>query len=246
MINRLIAILFISFVFLSSAVFFVIALLIWLFTVLFDKRLWLLHRFTCYWAALYLWMFPPWRITVEGRELIDPKQTYVIVSNHQSLVDILVAFLLFTHFKWVSKAEVFQVPLIGWNMYLNQYVRLERGRKRSIRKMYAACERHLKHGSSVFLFPEGTRSTTGKMREFKEGAFVLAKRHQIPVLPLVINGSKNAVPKNSLNFHGGSDVNLKVLPPVHPDEFAGLTTQELAENIRERIRAHVIEEAKPE
>jgi 1-acyl-sn-glycerol-3-phosphate acyltransferase len=239
---RLIAILYISFVFLTSSIFFTLALLIWLVTFPFDKRLWLLHQLTCLWASLYIWIFPPWSVTVVGRHKIDPRRTYVIVSNHQSLVDILVAFTLFTHFKWVSKSEIFLVPLIGWNMFLNQYVRLDRGRSTSIKKMYSACERHLRLGSSVFMFPEGTRSTTGKMRPFKEGAFLLAKRLNLPILPIVINGSKNAVPKNSLNFHGRTDVQVEILDVIEPDQFSTTPVGELTQQVRELIRQRVTEE----
>ena len=237
---RLIAILLIVFMSLSSTVFFPVALIIWLVTVTFDKNLRLLHKFTCFWASLYIWLFPPWAVSVTGRSHVDPEQTYIIVSNHQSAVDILVAFTLFIHFKWVSKAEMFNIPLIGWNMYLNRYIRLKRGKNNSIRSMYRACEKHLKRGSSVYLFPEGTRSSTGRLRPFKEGAFVLAKRLNIPLLPIVINGSKNAVPKNSINFHGRSDVKVEILPPVNPEE--DISVKELTENVREMIRSRVQEE----
>jgi 1-acyl-sn-glycerol-3-phosphate acyltransferase len=239
---RLVAICYITFVFVTSFCFFLVACVIWLLTVLFDPNLRALHRFTCHWASLYIWAFPPWSVTVNGRDKINPKLTYVIVSNHQSLVDILAAFCLFTHFKWVSKSELFDIPLIGWNMYLNRYVKLERGRTHSVRKMYAACEKHLKNGSSIFVFPEGTRSTTGKLREFKEGAFVLAKRLNVPILPLVINGSKNALPKDSLNFHGRSDVQVTILDPILPDAFGDMDTSQLTTMVRERIRVHVAEE----
>lgn len=239
---RFIAILYITFIFVTSFVFFPVALLLWLVTLPFDPRLAVLHQFTCFWASLYIWVFPPWSVTVTGREKIDPKKTYVIVSNHQSMVDILAAFTLFTHFKWVSKAELFRIPLIGWNMYLNRYVRLERGRNKSIRKMYNACEAHLRRGSSVFLFPEGTRSPTGKLRTFKEGAFVLAKRLQVPILPLVVNGSKNALPKDSLNFHGRTNVQFEILDAVPPETFSEMSSSELTTYIREMIRQHVAEE----
>ncbi len=237
----LIALVFIVFVFSSSAVFFFPgALLIFLLTVWFDPNLKWLHQFTSFWASLYIWLFPPWRVSHSGKEHVDPKSTYIIVSNHQSLVDILAAFTLFIHFKWVSKAELFKIPLIGWNMSLNRYVKLRRGHKDSIRKMYKACEEHLTSGSSVYLFPEGTRSDTGKMRPFKEGAFVLAKRLNLPILPVVINGSKNALPKQSLNFHGGSDVHLQILEPVSPESFDDSAAMSNA--VREMIRSRVKEE----
>lgn len=231
----LVASIYIVFVFITSAFFFLIAFAIRLVTYPFDRRLRCLHQFTCFWASLYIWLFPPWSVSITGREKIDINGTYVIVSNHQSLVDILVAFTLFIHFKWVSKAELFHIPFIGWNMRLNRYVRLKRQHKRSIKKMYDACEKHLRQGSSIFLFPEGTRSLTGELRNFKEGAFVLATRLGIPVLPLVINGSKDALPKNSFNFHGKTLVSIDVLDPVPVEKLMQMTSQELAHYVRNLI-----------
>ena len=237
---RFISSLFLLFICLTSTLLFPIALLLWSVSIPFDRNLRLLHLFTCFWASLYIWVFPAWSVSISGKSRIDRNQTYVIVSHHQSLVDILVAFNLFVHFKWVSKAELFNIPLIGWNMYLNRYIRLERGKKDSIKKMYQACEQHLISGSSVYLFPEGTRSTTGQMRDFKEGAFVLAKRLGLPVLPIVINGSKGAVPKNSLNFHGRTEIIVEILQPVQPDDSTSV--QDLTHTVREMIRTRVREE----
>jgi len=238
--NRLIALLYITFVFVTSSAFFLIAILIWLTTKLIDPRLALLHKFTCFWASLYIWVMPPWSVNIKGKSNIDPNETYVIVSNHQSLVDILVAFTLFTHFKWVSKAELFKIPLIGWNMSLNDYVKLRRGDNRSIKHMYSACEKHLNAGSSVYLFPEGTRSESGRLRSFKEGAFVLAKRLNRPILPIVINGSSGAVPKNSMNFHGKTEVQVTVLEPILPESFGEESSRELADRVRQLISDQVI------
>ena len=91
-VNRLVAICIIGFISVTSMVMFPIALMIWLMTARFDKQLQLLHQFTCLWASLYLWLYPLWSVEIINREKIDPNKTYVIVSNHRSLVDILVAF----------------------------------------------------------------------------------------------------------------------------------------------------------
>jgi hypothetical protein len=93
--------------------FFVLALTIWLLTVPFDRRLVWLHMFTSFWACLYLWIVPAWSVTTAGRQKIRRGATYIVVSNHQSQLDILVAFHLFFPFKWVSKAEVFNCPSSG-------------------------------------------------------------------------------------------------------------------------------------
>src|SRR5512143_1883515 len=171
LIRRLGSALFWVFLTVSSILLFPVALLIWLVTVLFDRRLIVLHRFTCFWASLYSWLNPVWRVHVEGRERIDPAAAYVMVANHQSLLDILVLFRLFVHFKWVSKIENFRVPCIGWNMSLNRYIKLRRGDRASVERMMHACAQTIAAGNSIMMFPEGTRSSDGRLRAFKTGAF---------------------------------------------------------------------------
>src|SRR5438874_1504062 len=171
MLRRALSLVFWLFLVASSIVLFPVAVLIWAVSAPFDRRLVLLHRFTCFWASLYTWLNPAWRVEVYGREKIRPDAAYVIVANHQSLLDILVLFRLFVHFKWVSKIENFHVPFIGWNMSLNRYIKLRRGSRESVGAMMEACERTLAEGSSVMIFPEGTRSPDGRLQRFKPGAF---------------------------------------------------------------------------
>jgi 1-acyl-sn-glycerol-3-phosphate acyltransferase len=121
-----------GFLALSSLVLFPIGLLVWLATFAFDRRRWVMHRFTSLWASLYTWLNPAWPVRVIGRERLFESGPAVIVANHLSLVDILVLFRLQSHFKWVSKIENFRVPLIGWNMRLCDYIPLRRGDKQSI------------------------------------------------------------------------------------------------------------------
>ncbi len=241
MLNRIIAACLLFFVAIVSMLFFCVAATIWLFTMLFDRRLVILHQFTSFWACVYLWVTPPWVVSTRGRSKIRRGATYVIVSNHQSLLDILVVFRLFFHFKWVAKEEAFKIPFIGWNMVLNRYIRLKRGDKDSIKKMYQACRKTLSEGSSIYIFPEGTRSKTGVMGDFKPGAFILAREMKAPILPIVINGTKNALPKRSLNFHGKHDIKIKVLREIPYERFADLPTAELSEMVRDLIARHVDE-----
>ena len=195
--------------------------------------------FTSFWACLYLWIVPAWSVTTAGRDKIRRDATYIVVSNHQSQLDILVAFHLIFPFKWVSKAEVFKLPFIGWNMALNQYIRLKRGDKESIREMMAACEKALAQGCSVFFFPEGTRSKTGHMKPFKPGAFILAHQMKLPILAVAISGTQKALPKHSLNFHGRHALRIEVLEEIPYASFAHLSVEDTAEKIRQRIAAHV-------
>ena len=239
MLNRIITVVFLAFFGATSALFFCVALVIWLLTVLFDRRLLLLHLFTCFWASVYLWAMPAWSVRVEGRHTIRMRDRYVIVSNHQSQLDILLAFRLFFAFKWVSKAEVFRIPFIGWNMYLNRYIKLKREDKKSVAKMFADCQKALAEGNSLFIFPEGTRSESGSMKPFKPGAFVLAKKMAVPILPVVISGTSDALPKHSINFHGSHDMSIRVLEPVPYERFAHLSLEDTGDMIRNIIAAEV-------
>lgn len=150
MFNRIVSIVFLIFISLTSIPLFLTALLLRVVTYPFDRRLRLLHLFTCFWASLYTWTMPAWRIRIEGRDKVRKDAAYMVVSNHQSQLDILIAFRLFFHYKWVSKIEIFRVPLIGWNMMLNRYIQLKRGDRQSIGQMLSQCAMHLDEGSSIF------------------------------------------------------------------------------------------------
>jgi 1-acyl-sn-glycerol-3-phosphate acyltransferase len=213
-VRRVGSVLFWAFLALSSIALFPVAVLIWAATAPFDGRKRLLHQFTCFWASLYTWFNPAWRVHVEGREKIRKGATYVMVANHQSFVDILVLFRLFVHFKWVSKIENFRVPFIGWNMSLNGYVKLKRGDKQSIGEMMSACARVLDDGSSIMMFPEGTRSPDGRLRAFKHGAFTLAQGSGCPLLPILVEGTADALPKRGFVLQGRHAIRIRILDEI--------------------------------
>ncbi len=225
----------------SSIALFPFALLVWATTALFDRKLWVLHRFTCFWASIYTWLSPWWPTTIVGREKIRKGVPYVMVANHQSLLDILVLFRLFAHFKWVSKIENFRVPCIGWNMTLNRYVPLRRGDRQSIAEMMKLCQQALEAGNSIMMFPEGTRSKDGRLRPFKHGAFTLAKRLGVPVLPIVVEGTGSALPKAGLVLRGRHPITVRVLDEIPPEAFPEGSPEKLTELVRERFKRELNE-----
>lgn len=208
---------------LTCPFFFVIALVVWLVTVPFDRRLRVLHLYSCAWASFYTYVFPYWFVSVRNRERLRDDTAYVVVSNHQSLLDILVLFRLYRHFKWVSKQEIFRLPFIGWNMALNRYIRIRRGDSKDAVRMMAACGEALDSGSSILIFPEGTRSLDGELREFRHGAFTLALRHHVPILPIVLDGTLDALPKHGI-VSPGADIVIQVLDPIQVDAFSDVDT----------------------
>ena len=227
------------FITLSSLAMFPVALLCWALTLPFDRRKIILHRLTCFWASLYTWLNPAWPVEVTGREKINSDETYVMVANHQSLLDILVLFRLFRHFKWVSKIENFRIPCIGWNMYLNEYIQLKRGDRSSTSAMLRTCRQNLANGNSIMMFPEGTRSLTGKLRAFKSGAFSLAKDAKRPLLPIVVHGTASALPKRGVILRGRHRIRIEVLDPIPYAEFEKEDVEDLALRVRELISNHL-------
>ena len=243
--QRAFSILFWGFLVTSSIALYPVAVAIWLLTLPFDRRKVVLHRFTCFWASLYSWLNPGWLVRIHHLHRIRRDETYVMVANHQSLLDILVLFRIFTHFKWVSKIENFRVPCVGWNMSLNGYVKLKRGDRVSIRRMLDACERVLAAGNSIMMFPEGTRSPDGRLRAFKPGAFSLAQTSRRPILPIVIQGTAKALPKRGFVLRGRHRIRITVLDEIPYQSFAHEPVEDLTRRVRELIAQHLEKEKPP-
>ncbi len=210
----------------------------------FDPNFKILQQYSCFWGSLYLWCNPFWSLKKFGFKKVDRKKVYVIVSNHQSMADILVIFNTFLHFKWIAKKSLFKAPLLGWNMTFNGYIPIDRGNPESRGQCMQACRDWLQTGSSLLFFPEGTRSKDGQLRDFKPGAFRLALETGHDILPLVIQGSLNAIPKHSILLHGKSRMTIEALPPVSilPYQKLGIETgaEKLSQMIREMIENKLV------
>ena len=198
---------------------FPVSLLLWLLSLLFDHKRIMNNRWMIFQGIVLTYMNPVWKVKVEGREKIDHKQTYVIISNHQSILDILFINCLCYDLKWVSKVENLKVPFVGWYLRMADYIIINRGDPDSKEQMMEKSMRSLMQGISVMMFPEGTRSVTGDIGFFKRGAFQMAIDAGVPILPIVLDGSGEALPKHGLVFTTGHRVKLKVFEPVNPDSF---------------------------
>ncbi|HWA75986.1 MAG TPA: lysophospholipid acyltransferase family protein [Polyangiaceae bacterium] len=213
------------------------AALLWALTFWQRPRRWL-HAYTCYWGAHYLAWAPLAGIRVEGRERAQGLGPCVFVVNHQSMVDILAVYELHLPFSWVSKVENFYAPFLGWNMWLNGYVPLKRGHLPSIRRMLRRCEAHLREGSSLCVFPEGTRSVDGNLRDFYRGAFWIAVRNRVPIVPVVVDGTFEILAKGSFGIRP-QPVTLSVLEPIFPEQ-AGGDDRRLRELTKDRMREQLL------
>lgn len=179
---------------------------------------------------------PAWRLHISGETISDPRRPYVVVSNHQSLADIPLISNLPWEMKWMGKAELLKLPIFGWMMQLSGDIAVDRKNPRSGAHALIKAQRYLAQKCSVIIFPEGTRSLDGRVRQFTDGAFHLAIRAKAPILPLVIEGSKDCIPKNSWQFGKPSDIFLRVLPPI---ETSSLSIEDV-QALRDRVRAAIV------
>jgi 1-acyl-sn-glycerol-3-phosphate acyltransferase len=179
-----------------------------------------------------------WHITITGREHIDPDQVYVIVSNHQSLADIPLLSHLRLNTKWLAKIELFRVPLFGWMLRMAGDVPVDRAAPRQAARALMQCAKYLRLHCSVVFFPEGGRSPDGEVQPFNEGAFQLAIREQVPVLPVVVEGTGKALPSQSWVWGNSRAIELRVLEAV-PVEGRGVKE---GAALRDAVRQKIVDE----
>ena len=187
----------------------------------FDKKRKIVHAQSFWWADAIIGLNPYWKVKVKGLENIDHKKTYVITANHQSLADIIIMYKSRMQFKWVAKESLFRIPFIGWCLSLGKHIKLKRGKYTSIKTVYRQAAVWLKKGVSVAFFPEGTRSPTGEMNKFQNGAFKLAIKEKKPVLPVAISGTREAIPKGSWVFKSKVIGTIEFLPAIETKDFSG-------------------------
>ena len=179
---------------------------------------------------------PYWKFSCRGAMLADPRKPYVVVSNHESFTDILLISHLPWEMKWLSKAELFRIPVMGWLMQLAGDVPVKRGFGPSAVEAMAKCREILARKVSVMIFPEGTRSQTSELLPFKDGAFRLAIDAGVPILPLGLSGTRTALRKHDWRI-GRSTAIVEVLPPV---ETSGLTAADVPA-LKEKVRGMIVE-----
>ena len=179
---------------------------------------------------------PAWRLVISGDAVVPAGDACIVVSNHQSHADIPLISNLPWEMKWVAKEELFRLPVIGWMMSLAGDLPVDRKSARSGALMMRKAMQVLADGCPVMFFPEGTRSVDGRVGRFTDGAFHLAIKAKVRILPLVIEGSRDCLPKKSWVFGKPAEIRLRVFPPV---ETAGLHAADVA-GLRDRVRGEIV------
>ncbi len=186
------------------------------------------------WARLNAFTIPM-LVRVEGREKVTPGTSYVIVSNHQSALDILLVYgWMGIDFKWVMKKELRKIPGIGFGSAKVGHIFLDRSHKRAAFESLAIAKKKLVNGTSVVIFPEGTRSNTGVPLPFKRGAFKLALELNLPILPISLVNTRKVLPNNTMRIIPGK-VKMIIHKPIDIGNFNEKNMGDLITLTRDRI-----------
>ncbi|GAB4337581.1 MAG: lysophospholipid acyltransferase family protein [Desulfobulbaceae bacterium] len=175
------------------------------------------------------------RVRIEGREHLDPEQTYIFVGNHASQFDIFCFQGYFPHdFRWIAKKELFRIPFFGSAMLRAGIIPIDRSHGReALRSLNRAAEQ-IAAGTSVLIFPEGTRSSDGRLQPFKTGAVMLAIKAGVPVVPVGFNGTSRILPKGKLLATPGEAV-IRIGKPIATSGYKPSDKQELAQFLHDRV-----------
>jgi len=214
-----------------------IVFLVWIATTPFDKGRYATGYTFRRLCVLHQWLNPLWKFKTSGQLPANKRNPYVMVSNHESFVDMLLLSHLKMEMKYLSKESFLRIPLVGWMMKMSGDVSVLRGDRSSGAAALIVCEKWLKRKMSVMIFPEGTRSFDGEMRAFKDGAFILAIRTQTPMLPVVVHGTRSALRKSDWRM-GDAKAEVRVLEII---ETTGMTLDDVPA-LRDRVRDAMIAE----
>ena len=172
---------------------------------------------------------------VIGLENIDPKKAYVMVLNHNSMVDIMSIYNLPLVFKWVSKKEVYRIPIVGQLLFAHGDIVINRAStKEAMQLVHTRGLEWLKKGACVSIFPEGRRSKDGEIHNFKSGAFILAKEAGVPILPIVLDGT-NTMVRNGWLMNWRNKITIRVLPPVSAEDVQNRDIKDVMAEVRENM-----------
>lgn len=233
--RRLKTIYYLTVLFLFTVAMFFIFAVVWAVTAPFEwKKRRAQHHISRFWSKTIYRLSPWWKVRVSGKEHIKRGESYIVVSNHQAMLDIPLLYILPFNFKWVSKKEVYKIPIFGWVLWMHGDVAIERGGAASTRKMMEKCTDYLSRGVSIVMFPEGTRTKTGKINAFKEGAMILAKESGRPILPVVTDGNFDAFKDG--NISTPHTFQVKILPPIAPEEIAAKSVKETRDELSALMR----------
>ena len=193
-----------------------------------------MHKVARFWGRSIL-VVSGVKVSVKGLSNVDLTAPYIYMPNHQSNFDIPVLLgHLKVQFRWLAKMELFKIPIFGRAMRKAGYISIDRNNRQSAFESLKVAADKIKSGISVLIFPEGTRSLDGRIRPFKKGGFVLAIDSGVPIVPVVITGTRAIMPKGRFRVYPGQ-VSMVIHKPINTSIYTRKTKESLMENVRRVI-----------
>jgi len=193
------------------------------------------------WWARFNSYITPMRVTVTGKENIVKNQSYIVISNHQSSYDIFVLFgWLGIDLKWVIKTELRKYPVFGYAVEKGGNIVIDRSKKKEAYRELEKARQKIINGTSIIMLPEGTRSRTGELGEFKKGAFWMARELDLPILPVSISGTRDILPPKTLDLFPGRAV-MRIHEPVDIHQYDEDSQDKLINDVRNIIKKGLYE-----
>ncbi len=202
-----------------------------------DRKGRIIHYYARAWGWLII-KTSGVRVVLSGVDHLRGRGAYVLMANHQGAYDIfaLLAYLP-VDFKWVAREEIFKIPILGWAMGAAGYISIDRkGKKKALESIERAVAK-IREGTSVLVFPEGTRSPDGRIHSFKKGGFTLAVKAGAPVVPISIRGSRDVLPRSSLRVRPGK-IEIIIGKEIPTDERSMADRGGLMEEVRKAIESN--------
>jgi 1-acyl-sn-glycerol-3-phosphate acyltransferase len=201
-------------------------------------------RMSPWWWSKFIFWFFRMKLSVSGFEYLDPQKPYVFVSNHASMFDIpTVIRALKGNVNIVFKKSLTYVPIWGWALRYGHFIMIDRSNSREAMASIDRAAVSIRNGSSVILFPEGTRTMDGKLQPFKRGAFSLAVKAGVPIVPLIINGTFKIMPKGSLEIKS-ANISVIVEQPISTEGISGRDGEmKLMEQVHRLIEKKYIDQS---
>jgi 1-acyl-sn-glycerol-3-phosphate acyltransferase len=175
------------------------------------------------------------RIEARYAPELEPGKSYVFLANHQSLFDIPVLIATAPgQLRMMAKRTLFQIPLFGWALKAGGFISIDRADRSTATQSFSAAFARLREGTSILLFPEGTRSLDDTLLPFQRGGFLLALKSGLPIVPVGIRGSRAVQRRGSFAIHP-STVVVTYGAPIDPAAYGLRRKRELTREVRSRI-----------
>jgi len=184
----------------------------------FDRKGNLVHYIGKFWSLLNLYLSGT-RLKIKGKEKIEKGRTYIVMSNHQSLVDVWALIgKLPLQLRWTIKSEVKKMPVFGYALARMGHIYVGRKKRKDVALTLEVPVQKIRDGASVVIFPEGTRGRDGRLQKFHKGGAIIAIQSGAAILPITINGSRFVLPKDTLALMPGK-IEVIVGDSIDPGMF---------------------------